>query len=93
MSVLEGAAVRQLGYSLVDADNHYYEPYDCFTKYIDPAFADRAVNVKIDAKGRGKLFFGDQQFSFMRVIQTDYVGSPGSLRRMLDDPSNEEGFV
>ena len=29
----------------------------------------------------------------MRVIQTDYVGSPGSLRRMLDDPSNEEGFV
>jgi predicted TIM-barrel fold metal-dependent hydrolase len=93
MSVLEGTAVKQLGYPLVDADNHYYEPYDCFTKYIDPEFADRAVNVKVDDKGRGKLFFGDKQFSFMRVIQTDYVGSPGSLRRMLDDPGNQEGFV
>src|SRR5206468_2426019 len=29
----------------------------------------------------------------MRVIQTDYVGAPGSLRRMLDDPASREGFV
>ena len=21
-----------LGYRLIDADNHYYEPYDCFTR-------------------------------------------------------------
>jgi hypothetical protein len=83
----------QLGYQLIDGDNHYYEPYDCFTRFIEPAFADRAINVRVDEKGRGKLYFGDRQFRFMRVIQTDYIGAPGSLRKMLDDPNNEEGFV
>lgn len=83
----------RLGYQLVDADNHYYEPYDCFTRYIDPEFSDRAVNVRVDVKGRGKLFFGDRQFKYMRVIQTDYIGAPGSLRSMLDDMDNQDGFV
>jgi predicted TIM-barrel fold metal-dependent hydrolase len=84
---------EQLGYRLIDGDNHYYEPYDCFTRFIEPDFADRAINVRVDEKGRGKLYFGDRQFRFMRVIQTDYIGAPGSLRKMLDDPNNEEGFV
>lgn len=82
-----------LGYQLVDADNHYYEPYDCFTRFIEPEFADRVINVRVDMKGRGKLFFGDRQFRYMRVIQTDYIGAPGSLREMLDDPDNPNGFV
>ncbi len=86
-------STTRLGYDLVDADNHYSEPYDCFTRYIDPAFADRSINVKVDAKGRGKLYFGDRQFRYMRVIQTDYIGAPGSLREMLDDMENQEGFV
>ncbi|CUU55016.1 amidohydrolase [Frankia sp. CcI49] len=81
------------GYQLIDADNHYYEPYDCFTRFIEPSFADRAINVRVDARGRGKLYFGERQFRFMRVIQTDYIGAPGSLRSMLDDPDSKEGFV
>jgi predicted TIM-barrel fold metal-dependent hydrolase len=84
---------QRLGYDLIDADHHYYETYDCFTRHIEPEFADRVVNVRVDDKGRGKLFFGDQQFRFMRVIQTDYIGAPGSLRQMLDDGENKDGFV
>jgi hypothetical protein len=29
-------------YRLVDVDNHYYEPDDCFTRHLDPAFTNRA---------------------------------------------------
>jgi predicted TIM-barrel fold metal-dependent hydrolase len=87
------AADRAPGYQLVDADHHFYEPYDAFSRFIEPEFADRAVNVRVDDKGRGKLYFGDRQFRFMRVTQTDYIGAPGSLRRMLDDPSSTQGFV
>ena len=58
-----------------------------FTRYIDPAFADRSINVRVDAKGRGKLYFGDRQFRYMRVIQTDYIGAPGSLRGSLRMPA------
>jgi predicted TIM-barrel fold metal-dependent hydrolase len=85
--------VTDLGYRLIDGDNHYYEPYDCFTRFIEPEFVDRAINVRVDEKGRGKLYFGDRQFRFMRVIQTDYIGAPGSLRQMLDNPDSPEGFV
>jgi predicted TIM-barrel fold metal-dependent hydrolase len=84
---------QDLGYRLIDADHHYYEPYDCFTRFIEPKFADRAINVRVDAKGRGKLYFGDRQFRYMRVIQTDYIGAPGSLRSMLDDQDSQDGFV
>ncbi|MCK9927941.1 amidohydrolase [Frankia sp. Mgl5] len=93
MSIQQPEARPDLGYPLIDADNHYYEPHDCFTRLIEPAFADRAINVRVDARGRGKLYFGDRQFRFMRVIQTDYIGAPGSLRRMLDDPDSKDGFV
>jgi predicted TIM-barrel fold metal-dependent hydrolase len=93
MTLTQSVAEAELGFRLIDSDNHYYEPHDCFTRHIDPEFADRAINVRIDEKGRGKLYFGDRQFRYMRVIQTDYIGAPGSLRRMLDDPENQEGFV
>jgi predicted TIM-barrel fold metal-dependent hydrolase len=82
-----------LGYRMIDSDHHYYEPYDCFSRFIEPEFADRVINVRVDEKGRGKLYFGDRQFRFMRVIQTDYIGAPGSLRQMLDDADNRDGFV
>jgi predicted TIM-barrel fold metal-dependent hydrolase len=84
---------QSLGYKLVDADHHYYEPYDCFTRFIEPEFADRVINVRVDDKGRGKLFFGDRQFRYMRVIQTDYIGAPGSMRSMLDNIDSQDGFV
>ena len=87
------AQATRLDYRLVDADHHYYEPYDAFTRFIEPEFADRAINVRVDEKGRGKLYFGDRQFQFMRVTQTDYIGAPGSLRKMLDNPDSDDGFV
>ncbi len=31
----------ELGYRTIDADNHYYETRDAFTRYIDPQFAER----------------------------------------------------
>ena len=92
MTQITGNPTR-LGYELVDADNHYYEPYDAFTRYLDPAFADRVDQRAGGRQGPGKLYFGDRQFRYMRVIQTDYIGAPGSLRRMLDDMDNQEGFV
>ena len=41
-------------YRLVDVDNHYYEPDDCFTRHLDPAFVDRAFHIERGAKGIGE---------------------------------------
>lgn len=82
----------RLGYRLIDADNHFYEPYDCFTRHIEPAFADRSVHVVKDAQGLGRLYFGQRKLGFMRVIQTDYTGAPGSLHDLFAGQM-EGGFV
>jgi predicted TIM-barrel fold metal-dependent hydrolase len=40
----------ELDYRPIDADNHYYEPLDCFTRYQDPAMKRRGVQVLRDGK-------------------------------------------
>lgn len=32
-----------LPYAIYDADNHYYEPDDCFTRHIEAKYARRTV--------------------------------------------------
>lgn len=74
-----------LGYPLFDADNHYYEPYDVCTRHIEARYKDRAVRVEKGADGLGRLYYGANRFGFMRVIQTDYIGAPGSLQSFFAD--------
>ncbi len=45
------AEVDEQVISIFDADNHYWEPSDAFTRYRNPKYADRGVLVK-DVDGR-----------------------------------------
>ena len=38
--------MAELGFRIVDADNHYYEPDDCFTRHMEQAYAHKAVNIR-----------------------------------------------
>jgi len=42
----------------VDADNHYYEALDAFTRHLDPAFRQRGVRVVNDGKRTEVLIGG-----------------------------------
>jgi len=80
-----------LGYRLVDCDNHYYEPYDAFTRYLEPEFIDRAIHIEPDPKGYGRVRYGSKRIEFIRVTPSDYHGAPGSLRDLFDG-SVEAGY-
>jgi predicted TIM-barrel fold metal-dependent hydrolase len=69
-----------LDYRLIDIDNHYYEPYDAFTRYMEPAFAHAAVNIRQGNNGLGQVWIGDRRLASASVTQTDWIGAPGSLR-------------
>ena len=71
-----------IDYKLFDADSHYYEPRDAFTRYMEPAFRDKAVHVRPDDDGNDHIFVGDRPFSFLSPLY-DKVAPPGSLREML----------
>ncbi len=43
--------MSSLGFGLISADSHIVEPPDCYTKYIDPKFRDRAPTVERNAAG------------------------------------------
>ncbi|MCK9902101.1 amidohydrolase [Parafrankia colletiae] len=45
--------------AVFDADNHYWEPSDAFTRHRDPAFLDRGLRV-VDLGGRPHYFIGDR---------------------------------
>jgi predicted TIM-barrel fold metal-dependent hydrolase len=65
-------------YPVFDADNHYYEAPDAYTRYIDPAMARRAMQwAEID--GRTRLLVGGTVNKFIPNPLFDPVAKPGCL--------------
>jgi predicted TIM-barrel fold metal-dependent hydrolase len=40
-----------IDYKFIDVDTHYYEPADCFTRYMDPAHRDAAIAPRFHEDG------------------------------------------
>ncbi len=47
--------------TVFDADNHYWEPSDAFTRHRDPKFLDRGVRVVEEDNGKLSYFIGDRR--------------------------------
>lgn len=69
-------------YGLIDADGHYYEPDDCFSRHIESRFADRTIRVQRGDDGLGRIFLR-QQRTFMSVMPGDYASAPGALQGLF----------
>ena len=80
----QASAKARLGYRPIDADNHYYEPENCFVDWVEPRYRERALRREEGEDGSEQLYYGDAPFinhgtSFARA---DCV-KPGALREML----------
>ena len=65
-------------FTAFDADNHYYEATDAFTRHLDPAFRKRAMQwAQIDGKQR--LLVGGRINRFIPNPTFDPVSKPGAL--------------
>ena len=73
----------RLGYGLVDADNHYYEPYDCFTRHIEKRYADRVVHHVMHDDGLHRTYIGDKPFAWRPVAICDLVSPPGATKHLV----------
>jgi predicted TIM-barrel fold metal-dependent hydrolase len=61
-----------------DADNHYYEAMDAFTRHIEPEYAKRCMQwANIDGKSR--LLVGGKINRFIPNPTFDKLAAPGSL--------------
>jgi predicted TIM-barrel fold metal-dependent hydrolase len=66
----------------VDADGHVMEPADLWLRYLEPAFRDRAIQIRVDADGLESLYVEGKP---MRLFH----GTLGSLGGI--EASDEEG--
>ena len=88
--------MRTVDYQLFDADNHYYEARDAFTRHIDPKYRDRAIEVGIDPEsGHDQLLIAGQPFTFLPRPPFETAPVPGALARMMrgGGDSGERAFA
>jgi predicted TIM-barrel fold metal-dependent hydrolase len=71
-----------LTFGPIDADNHYYEALDACTRYLEPTFRDRGVQVV--AQGTHTLLLaGGRAFRFIPNPTFDPIIVPGCLDLMF----------
>jgi predicted TIM-barrel fold metal-dependent hydrolase len=84
--------VHSLSYRLIDADEHYYEPDDCFSRHIEARFKDGTIRVdRTRGDGLGRIYLGPSR-TFMSVMPGDYASAPGALQGLFVGGVND-GFT
>jgi predicted TIM-barrel fold metal-dependent hydrolase len=67
-----------LEFSVFDADNHYYEAVDAFTRHLDPAMKKRAMQWAT-IEGKERLLVGGRINRFIPNPTFENVSKPGAL--------------
>lgn len=73
------------GYGLWDADNHFYEVRDCFSRHIEAKYRDDAIQARKHADGQEYWYCGDRLLAFCNV-KFDKTEAPGSFKEILKNP-------
>jgi predicted TIM-barrel fold metal-dependent hydrolase len=66
-------------FPIYDADQHYYEVADSFTRHLDPAYSYAFRWVTAKDSGRTALLVGDRLFTMISNPTFNPVGKPGAL--------------
>jgi predicted TIM-barrel fold metal-dependent hydrolase len=74
-----------------DADNHFYEPDDCFTRHIEAPFKKRTAWIDRTGKGPSRMYVGDERCHFFSVGAGDSIGAPGIMKAFLRGETDEGG--
>jgi len=77
----------KLPYQTIDADNHYYEPRDAFTRHIEQKF--RARSVLTTQEAGEEVFLVDERPYRFAPVKFEKTNPPGSLTSSLRDPQKK----
>lgn len=80
-----------LDYLIHDADNHYYEPDDCFTRHIEAGLRDQTVWIDRRSEGPSRMYVGKERCHFFSVGTGDSIGGPGIMKAFLRGETEDGG--
>jgi len=69
-------------YALVDADNHYYEVRDCFTRHIEARFRERTARSVRDSDGVESMLVDNRPYDYTD-LKFEKTNPPGSMKEVL----------
>lgn len=73
-------------YLLVDCDQHYYEPDDCFSRHLEAKYQDQAIVVRRDqGDGLGRIYRAGKRFRHLSGPLGERTQKPGALREYFKD--------
>ena len=75
---------------LFDADNHYYEARDAFTRHLPPRMAERTV-MEVTVNGRVRHLIGGRLNHAVTNPTFDPVSKPGALYSLLSRKPRRQG--
>lgn len=67
---------------IFDADNHFYETRDAFTRYIEPDYRERTVRPVVGPDGAERIMIDDKHYNYTPT-HWDLVPPPGDLRDVM----------
>jgi predicted TIM-barrel fold metal-dependent hydrolase len=71
--------MAEVDFGIFDADNHYYEALDAFTRHLDPALRKRHAVQWAELDGKPRLIVAGKVNRFIPNPTFDPVARPGSL--------------
>ena len=74
-----------------DADNHFYEPDDCFTRHIEAPLKKRTAWIDRTSAGPSRMYVGDERCHFFSVGAGDSIGGPGIMKAFLRGETEDGG--
>ncbi len=81
-----------MSYQWIDADGHYYEPDDCFTRHIESKYKGATVRVdRSRSDGIGRIYVGNKR-TFMSAMPGDYASAPGAKLGLFSG-KQDDGFA
>src|SRR6188768_3464999 len=75
---MDGSEIAECGTGAFDADNHYYEAVDAFTRHIPKDMARRCMQWAV-IDGKTRLLVGGRVNRFIPNPTFDPVSKPGAL--------------
>lgn len=86
-------ALAQIDYPLIDADQHYYEPDDAFTRHLDPAFRDRTVTVVRGQSKFAQAHIAGKRMKFFSAPPGEHAGEPGTFKAFLENKAGPGALI
>ncbi len=82
-----------IDYPLIDADCHYYEPDDCYTRHIVAKFRDDAIEVVRGLSNHAQVHFRGKRVSFFSAPPGEHAGKPGSFKAFYENDDHRGAHI